>query len=123
MMMKAAVFGLLALLPAPAFASFECMILDQCGGGTCEPYEGAPFLIEEVGDVWQVSSEGKQLYEGYSTTTIDLGGAVSIVLPPQDGMSGLISIFPTGEMLFTAHASGDSPIAITASGNCMTEGG
>jgi hypothetical protein len=122
MMMKAAVFGLLALLPAPAFASFECMILDQCGGGTCEPYEGAPFMIEELGDIWRVTADG-QTWDGYATTTLDLGGAVSIVLPPQGGMSGLISIFPTGEMLFTAHANDGGAVGITATGNCMTEGG
>jgi hypothetical protein len=114
---------LLALSPAPALAaSFDCVIHTQCGGGTCEPYPGGPFLIEELGDLWRVSADG-QVWEGYSTTTMDTGGEVSIVLPPQGGMSGLVSIYPTGEISFTAHAYGDGPVAITGSGNCAGEGG
>ena len=54
---------------------------------------------------------------------MDAGGEVSIVLPPQNGMSGLVSIFPSGEFLFTAHAYGQGAVAITGSGNCTGEGG
>ena len=120
--MKHAVLFVLALVPAPAFANFECTATQQCGGGTCEPYAGGPFLIEEAGDVWRVTTDG-QSWEGYATTTADTGGEVSIVLPPQNGMSGLVSIFPSGEFLFTAHAYGQGAVAITGSGNCMAEGG
>ena len=120
--MKAAALAVLALLPAPAFAGFDCSVLQQCGGGTCEAYVGGPFLIEEAGDVWRVSTDG-QSWEGYLTTTMDTGGEVSIVLPPQNGMSGLVSIFPSGEFLFTAHAYGQGAVAITGSGNCAGEGG
>ncbi len=119
--MKHAILTVLALLPAPAFAGFECSITRQCGGGTCELFEGGPFLIEEAGDVWRISWDG-QAWEGYSTTTMGIGEA-SIVIPPQNGVSGLISIYPTGEISFTAHAYGDQAVAITGSGNCMTEGG
>jgi hypothetical protein len=122
MMMKAVVLALLALIPTQALASFECTIDRQCGGGTCEPFDGGPFLIEEAGDYWRVSWQG-QAWEGYSTTTIADGEEVSIVVPPQNGVSGLISIYPSGEISFTAHAYGDAPVAITGSGNCMTEGG
>jgi hypothetical protein len=121
MMMKR-LFAVLALIPAPALANFECRVAQQCGGGTCEAFTGGHFLIEEAGDVWKVSVDG-QAWEGYSTTTTEAGGEVSIVLPPQAGMSGLISIFPTGEFLFTAHASGGQAVAITGSGNCLTVGG
>ena len=120
--MKAALFGLIALIPVPAFAGYECTMVDQCGGGTCEPYGGGPILIEELGVGWRVTADGDQ-WEGYLTTTVDLQGAVSLVLPPQDGMSGLISIYPNGEMTFTAHAYGVSAISITGTGNCKTEGG
>ena len=120
--MKPAVLALLALLPAPAFAAFECEVDRQCGGGACEAYAGGPFLIEEAGDVWRVSTEG-QAWEGYATTTTDTGGEVSIVLPPQNGMSGLVSIFPSGEFLFTAHAYGEGAVAITGSGTCAADGG
>lgn len=119
--MKTAVLAFLVLFPAQAFA-FECTILQQCGGGTCEPFTGGPLLVEEAGDVWRVSMDG-QVWEGYSTSTMEAGGEVSIILPPQNGMSGLISIYPSGEISFTAHAYGDSAVAITGSGNCMTEGG
>jgi hypothetical protein len=122
MKMKRVFLTLLALLPAPAFAGFECSITQQCGGGTCEPFDGGPFLIEEAGDVWRISWQG-QAWEGYSTTAVVDGGEVSIVIPPQNGVSGLISIYPTGEISFTAHAYGDNAVAITGSGTCMTEGG
>jgi hypothetical protein len=91
--MKHAVLALLAIIPAPALAGFECSITQQCGGGTCEPFAGGPFLIEEAGDVWAISWEGNA-WEGYSTTTMEAGGEVSIVIPPQNGVSGLISIYP-----------------------------
>ena len=120
--MKHAVLALLALIPAPALAGYECTATQQCGGGTCEAYAGGPFLIEEAGDVWRVSTDG-QSWDGYITTTADTGGEVSIVLPPQNGMSGLVSIFPSGEFLFTAHAYGQGAVAISGSGTCMTEGG
>ena len=120
--MKRAVLVLLGLIPAPAFAGYECIATQQCGGGTCEAYAGGPFLIEEAGDFWQVSTDG-QSWDGYLTTTMDAGGEVSIVLPPQNGMSGLVSIFPSGEFLFTAHAYGQGAVAITGSGNCTGEGG
>lgn len=113
---------LLALFPAPAFAGFECSITQQCGGGTCEPFAGGPFLIQEAGDVWRISWQGQE-WEGYSTTTAQALGEASIVIPPQNGVSGLISIYPSGEISFTAHAYGDSAVAITGSGTCMTEGG
>ena len=120
--MKVAALAVLALLPAPAFAGYECAATQQCGGGTCEAYTGGPFLIEESGDVWRVSTGG-QSWEGYQTTTVDTGGEVSIVLPPQNGMSGLVSIFPSGEFLFTAHAGGQGAVAITGSGSCAGDGG
>ncbi|MBN8632620.1 MAG: hypothetical protein J0L76_17415 [Rhodobacterales bacterium] len=120
--MKFSVLTFLALIPTSALAGYECTATQQCGGGTCEPYAGGPFLIEEAGDVWRVSTDG-QAWEGYQTTTVEAGGEVSIVLPPQNGMSGLVSIFPSGEFLFTAHAYGQGAVAITGSGNCMAEGG
>ena len=118
--MKLAALALLSLIPAPALAGFECTVARQCGGGTCEAYAGGPFLIEEVGDIWKVSTDG-QSWDGYVTTSADTGGELSIVLPPQNGMSGLVSIFPAGEFLFTAHAAG--PVSITGEGNCTATGG
>jgi hypothetical protein len=120
--MKHAILAVLALIPAPALAGFECSIDRQCGGGTCEPFTGGPFLILEAGDMWRISWEGQE-WEGYSTTTMQSPGEASIVIPPQNGVSGLISIYPSGEISFTAHAYGDSAVAITGSGTCMTEGG
>lgn len=120
--MKLAATALVALLPVPALAGYECTVIQQCGGGTCEAYAGGPFMIEEAGDVWRVSTDG-QSWDGYLTTTMDVDGEVSIVLPPQGGMSGLVSIYASGEFLFTAHANGQGAVAITGSGTCMTEGG
>jgi hypothetical protein len=121
MMMKR-LFALLALIPAPALANFECSVAQQCGGGTCEPFGGGPFLIEEAGDAWKVSVDG-QTWEGHLAAPVVPDGELAIVLPPQAGMSGLISIFPSGEFLFTAHAYSGQAVAITGSGTCMTEGG
>lgn len=121
-MTRLALAALLALIPSATLAGFECNIDRQCGGGTCEPFTGDPFLIEEAGDVWQISWQG-QAWEGYQTSMIEAGGEVSIVIPPQNGVSGLVSIFSAGEILFTAHAMGDSAVAITGSGTCMANGG
>jgi hypothetical protein len=121
--MKHLVLAVALMAPAPIWAaSFDCTIAQQCGGGTCEAFDGGPMLVQEAGDVWQVSLAG-QSWEGYSSSTQTAEGEVSIVIPPQNGMSGLISIFPSGEVLFTAHAYGDSAIAITGSGTCAGEGG
>jgi hypothetical protein len=121
--MRHTLFAIMTLASAPAqAASFDCTILQQCGGGTCEAFDGGTMLVRQAGDVWQVSLAG-QAWEGYSTTTTEAGGEVSIVLPPQNGISGLISIYPTGEVSFTVHAYGDAAIAITGSGNCAGEGG
>ena len=56
--MKRTVLALLALLPAPALAGFECKVDRQCGGGACEAYAGGPFVIEQTGDTWSVASGG-----------------------------------------------------------------
>jgi hypothetical protein len=123
MTMRLALGLLLGLVPAPILAaSFDCTIAQQCGGGTCEPFTGGSFLVQEVGDIWRVTSDG-QSWEGYASTTIDAVGELSIVIPPQNGLSALISIYPSGEILFTAHAYGDGAVAITGMGNCAGEGG
>ena len=123
MTMKHLLLAVAGMAPAPALAaSFDCAITQQCGGGTCEAFDGGPMLVQEAGDVWQVSLAG-QSWEGYSTTTLVAGDEVSIVIPPQNGMSGLISIYPTGEVSFTVHAYGDAAVAITGSGTCAGEGG
>jgi hypothetical protein len=120
-MIKAA-SALVFLLSTPVLAGFECSIDRQCGGGTCEAFTGGPFLIIEAGDAWRISWEGQE-WEGYSTTTVNDVGEASIVIPPQNGVSGLISIYPSGEISFTAHAYGESAVAITGSGTCKMEGG
>ena len=106
------------LVPAPALAaSFDCTIARQCGGGTCEPYGGGPLVLEEAGDLWQVSTGG-QSWQGYASAAPEQGGELSIVIPPQNGVSGLISVYPSGEVSFTVHAFGEGAIAITGSGTC-----
>lgn len=120
--MKTALIVLASLSASPALAAFDCMILQQCSGGACEPYEDA-LLVKETGDMWTVSVAG-ETYEGYETTTMDAGGALSVVLPPQGDLSGLVSIYPTGELLFTVHVPADPmAIEITAYGNCAGDGG
>jgi hypothetical protein len=119
--MRLALFTL-ALLPTPALAAFDCTLTQQCGGGTCEPFTGGPLLVKESGDVWAITI-GDQRFDGYSASTVVAGGEVSIVIPPQDGMSGLISIYPSGEIIFTAHSDGGSAVAITGTGTCAGEGG
>jgi hypothetical protein len=119
--MKALALTLL-LFPSAALADFDCTIVQQCGGGTCEPFTAGPMAVREMGDTWQVEIDGT-IYEGYSTTTMDVGGEVSIVLPPQLGMSGLISIYPSGDVSFTAHAFSDGVFSITGTGTCVGAGG
>lgn len=118
--MKHAALALLALLPAPALAGFECKVDRQCGGGTCEPYAGGPFVIEQTGDTWSVTADA-QGWQAFDAGFIDDSGELVLVMPPQGGMSGMISIFPEGQFLFTAHAAG--PVSITGEGTCVATGG
>jgi hypothetical protein len=117
--MKRAVF-VLALFPVPAFAGFDCSVDRQCGGGTCEAYVGGPFQIEQIGNTWEVKS-GDQAWQAFDAGHIDDGGDLVLVMPPQAGMSGMISVFPDGTFLFTAHAAG--PVAISGEGTCVATGG
>ncbi|MFM7336348.1 MAG: hypothetical protein ACKO1H_18405 [Tabrizicola sp.] len=118
--MKSAAFALLALLPTQVLAGFECTVDRQCGGGTCEPYAGGPFAIEQSGDIWSVATDG-QSWQAFDAGYIEDTGELVLIMPPQVGMSGMISIFPDGKFLFTAHAAG--PVAITGEGNCTATGG
>lgn len=112
--------ALLVLAPLPAFAGFECKVDRQCGGGTCEAYAGGPFVIEQTGDTWSISADG-QSWQAFDAGHIDNTGELVLVMPPQAGMSGMISIFPQGQFLFTAHAAG--PVAISGEGACVATGG
>lgn len=111
---------LFALLPAPALAGFECTVERQCGGGTCEAYAGGPFQIDQTGDIWEVKT-GDQVWQAFDAGRIDDTGELVLVMPPQAGMSGLVSVFPDGKFLFTAHAAG--PVAISGEGACVATGG
>ena len=120
-MRYSAIFALV-LLPTPALANLDCTLAQQCGGGTCEPFTGGPMLLKEAGDVWQISLDGQQ-WDGYTANTPDPDAEISIVIPPQGGISGLISVLPTGEVAFTVHAAGDQGlVAITGSGTCSAGG-
>jgi hypothetical protein len=113
--------AVLALLPTPALATVTCTVVQQCGGGTCKPYEGEPFTIEEAGGVTRVSAAG-QVWETQAATTAD-EAEMTILLPLQNGMSGLISIYPAGEFLFTAHTfDHDGATAVTGQGTCLAPG-
>ena len=119
--MKHLILALVAMAPLPALADYQCTAERQCGGGACEPYTGGPFLIAQSGETFRVTADDLVM-DGHFSNAGD-SEEISIVLPPQNGMSGLVSIFPSGEFLFTAHAYGQGAVAITGSGNCMTEGG
>ena len=118
--MRYAALAVLTLLPAPAMAGFQCTVDRQCGGGTCEAYAGGPFVIEETGDTWSISADG-QSWQAFDAGFIDDTGERVLVMPPQAGMSGMISIFPEGQFIFTAHAAG--PVAISGEGACVATGG
>lgn len=114
------VAALLVLIPAQASAGFGCTVDRQCGGGTCEAYPGGPFLIEPSGDFWTVNSDG-QSWQAFDAGFIEDTGELVLVMPPQAGMSGMISIFPDGNFIFTAHAAG--PVSISGEGACVATGG
>ncbi|WP_431299944.1 hypothetical protein [Tabrizicola sp. BL-A-41-H6] len=119
-----ALIALTAFLPTAALADIECTLARQCGGGTCETFTGGPMLLHDAGDgAWQVSLGG-QTYQGYLSADVAEGGEIAITIPPQAGMSGFVSVFPAGEVAFTAHALGDGEvIAITGAGTCSGVGG
>jgi hypothetical protein len=112
--------ALLTLLPAPALAGFECTVDRQCGGGACEAFTAGTFAIEQTGDTWEVKL-GEQTWQAFDAGHIDDTGELVLVMPPQAGMSGMISVFPDGKFLFTAHATG--PVAISGEGACTATGG
>jgi hypothetical protein len=114
--------AILALLPTPALADMTCTFERQCGGGTCEPFSGGPMVLHAEGDAWQISLDGS-VWAGQELTSVAGSEELHIVVPPQDGMAGLISVYPTGEVSFTAHAFFETALAITGAGTCMTEGG
>ena len=80
----------------------------------------ANVVIEQTGDTWSVKS-GEQVWQAFDAGHIDDSGELVLVMPPQGGMSGMISIFPEGQFLFTAHAAG--PVAISGEGACVATGG
>jgi len=116
----------LALLPTPSFAAFDCILVEECIDAVCEPFVGGPLQIEEQSDGWVIIMEDSQ-YVGYSAWDLDTdtfaAGVVTILIPRQDDMTGLISIYPTGELTFTVHANIFKPGAVAFSGNCASEGG
>lgn len=113
----------LSVFATPALANFDCAIERQCGGGACEAFAGGPLVLQETGDTWQVSLDGG-VWQGYSSTTMTEGGEVSIVIPPQNGVSGLVTVMPTGQVAFTVHANSEAGlVAITGEGNCAGDGG
>lgn len=120
--MKTVVSIILALAAGPALADFDCNVFQTCNAGDCMPFEDGAMQLHEEGDLWSVSIKG-EYYDGYSATTLDAGGEVSIVLPPQGPLSGLISVYPNGDLLFTAHVPGEPSMAIVAYGLCSGEGG
>lgn len=118
--MKFAALALVALMPTAALAGFDCTVDRQCGGGTCEPFQGGPFAIEPTGDTWEVKL-GEQVWQAFDAGHIEDTGELVLVMPPQAGMSGMISIFADRKFLFTAHAAG--PVAISGEGACTATGG
>jgi len=56
-----------------------------------------PVLIEQTGDTWEVTADG-QVWQGFDAGKLDENGEFVIVMPPQGGMTGMISIFPAGEV-------------------------
>ena len=120
--MKTVFFLIAALSASPALAAFDCNVFQTCNAGDCQPFEDGAMLIKQSGDVWTVSIMG-ETYEGYETTTMDAGGELSVVLPPQGPLSGLVSVYPNGDLLFTVHVPGEPSMAIVAYGLCAGEGG
>ncbi|RYI23486.1 MAG: hypothetical protein EON48_07725 [Acetobacteraceae bacterium] len=118
--MRHLLLALLALLPTQAFADFDCTVDRQCGGGTCEAFTAGSFAITQSGDTWNVKL-GEQSWQAFDAGHIDDTGELVLVMPPQAGMSGMVSIFPDGKFLFTAHAAG--PVAISGEGACVASGG
>ena len=121
--MKYATVLLLTLSASPALANFTCVVERQCGGGACEAFSGGPLTLREAAGAWQVGLGGAE-WEAYPVTEIAPGGEINLVIPPQDGMSGLITVTPAGALAFTAHAgSEDGLVAITGEGTCTSEAG
>jgi hypothetical protein len=116
----------LALLPTPALAAYDCVLVEECTASGCEAFAGGQVLIRQQGEGWVITMEDTQLV-GTSALAPDTGafaeGVVSILIPPQEDMTGLISIYPTGEMFLTAHVTALQAGAVTFSGTCAGEGG
>ncbi len=102
--MKTLAFALL-LLPTAALADFDCHRPLWRRG------------LRPLGGPWSSARSANLARDRWPIHHHD-GGRL-----PQQGMSGLVSIYPTGEVSFTAHAYSGQAIAITGSGNCAGVGG
>jgi hypothetical protein len=121
--MKRLAIAVFACLPTAALADYSCTITQQCGLGQCEPFPGDPVVMHEAGDTWQINFGGT-VYEGYVSTTVEGTGELNIVLPPQNAVSGLVSLYESGAVAMTFHAlNGTDVVAITGFGSCQGTGG
>ncbi|OYW53613.1 MAG: hypothetical protein B7Z10_03665 [Rhodobacterales bacterium 32-66-7] len=116
----------IALLPTPALAAFDCVLVEECSNSGCEAVDGGPLLIKDEGDNWTITMNDGQLV-GYSAWALEsdtfADGEVAILMPTQDGFTGLINVYSTGELVFTLHSNIFKAGAITYFGNCASEGG
>jgi hypothetical protein len=121
---------LLALLPMPASADFDCTITQLCKGDQCRTVEGDSRLLREVGDnVWHAYTvtEGTinaLVWEGHETAGPNSAGVNLTATSSWNGTNDLISVQPDGKgafLLKEVHGTRISPFVRT--GTCVRDGG
>jgi len=132
MMMRAAI-AVLALLPTPVLAAFDCTLQTMCVMSTCEPAGDIPVLVKQKGDVWTLTLADTPPLTGTAIAGGAKDNSVTIAFPPQDvefsSMSGLLDIYATGQIVFTVHSNSTGGVmdmtGLPASytGLCAGEGG
>ena len=129
----AAVSVAIALLPTAALAAFDCTLQTMCVMATCEPVGDIPVLVKPEGDLWTLTFPDTPPLTGPAIAGGAEGNSVTIAFPPQafglDSLSGLLDIFPSGQLVFTAHSTSTGGVMemtglpVSYTGLCAGEGG
>jgi hypothetical protein len=123
-----------ALAPTPALAAYDCTLQMYCTMLTCEPLDSPQVLVKAEGDVWTLTFPDTPPFTGTAIAGGEDSNRITIAFPPQPGPSfdeitGLLDIFPTGQLVLTTHTTSGGGVMdmtglpTTYNGLCAGEGG
>jgi hypothetical protein len=120
-------------VPTPILASFDCVLQTACTMASCDPAGEIPALVEVAGDAWTLTIPDTPPLTGTALAGGAEANSVTIAFPPQalgfDTVSGLLDIYPSGQMTLTVHMGAPAGVmdmtglATSYTGLCAGEGG